>query len=142
MTANVTIVVDEREDALVVSNKALRYRPADAASSGRDRGSWRERARGGGDRDGGGRDGRGRRNDETQPGRRGMVWVLRDGKPTPVRIRIGLSDGTNTEILAGELGEGDLVITAAAAGERAASGPGQAGSRGQRGGRRGPPSIL
>lgn len=44
-------------------------------------------------------------------GERGVVWVLRDGQPTAAPVRIGASDGTYTEILSGDLHEGDQVIT-------------------------------
>lgn len=41
-----------------------------------------------------------------------VVWVLGgpDKKPQPRRIQIGITDGTNTEILRGDLQEGDEVI--------------------------------
>ena len=41
--------------------------------------------------------------------KRGLVYVLRDGKPTPVPVRIGASDGTLTEV-EGPLAENDPVI--------------------------------
>ena len=44
-------------------------------------------------------------------GGRGTVWVLRDGKPVQVSVRTGATDGSYTEILGGELREGDQVIT-------------------------------
>ncbi|MBU1325418.1 MAG: hypothetical protein KJ676_09245, partial [Alphaproteobacteria bacterium] len=44
-------------------------------------------------------------------GGRGTVWVLRDGKPAQVSVRTGATDGSYTEILGGELKEGDEVIT-------------------------------
>lgn len=45
----------------------------------------------------------------------GRVWVLgADGKPSPVEVRTGLTDGTSTEILEGPLKEGDAVIVGAA----------------------------
>jgi HlyD family secretion protein len=37
--------------------------------------------------------------------------VLREGKPAPVRIRVGISDGSLTELVEGECKAGDLVIT-------------------------------
>ena len=40
----------------------------------------------------------------------GRVWVLHDGRPEVVAIRTGLDDGTNTEVIAGNLGTGDRVI--------------------------------
>jgi len=44
-------------------------------------------------------------------GQRGVVWVLRDGEPVQAPVQIGASDGQRTEILSGELREGDQVIT-------------------------------
>jgi HlyD family secretion protein len=41
----------------------------------------------------------------------GRLWQRgTDGQPTPVEVRIGLTDGTSTEILEGPLKEGDEVI--------------------------------
>ena len=39
------------------------------------------------------------------------IWLLRGPTPTPVRVRAGVSDGTNTEIETAELHEGDRVVT-------------------------------
>jgi HlyD family secretion protein len=39
------------------------------------------------------------------------VWVLRNGEPVQVAVRTGATDGSYTEILGGELKEGDQVIT-------------------------------
>ena len=40
------------------------------------------------------------------------VWVLgADGQPQPRRIKVGLSDGSATEVVEGELSEGDVIIT-------------------------------
>jgi HlyD family secretion protein len=42
---------------------------------------------------------------------RGRVWVLDDtGRPTAVDVRVGLSDGTHSEIVGGALQEGSQVI--------------------------------
>jgi HlyD family secretion protein len=46
------------------------------------------------------------------PGQVRRVWVMgADGKPQPRRIKIGLSDGSATEVVEGELSEGDVVVT-------------------------------
>jgi HlyD family secretion protein len=46
------------------------------------------------------------------PGQLRRVWVLgADGNPQPRRIHVGLSDGAATEVLEGDLHEGDVVIT-------------------------------
>ena len=42
--------------------------------------------------------------------RRAPVYKLVDGKPTPVVVRIGASDGTHTEI-SGDVREGDVLVT-------------------------------
>ena len=38
------------------------------------------------------------------------VWVIKDGKPTRVSVKIRVSDDANTEIISDELKPGDLVI--------------------------------
>jgi HlyD family secretion protein len=41
-----------------------------------------------------------------------LVWVLgQDAKPQSRRIKVGLTDGTATEVVEGDLKEGDMVIT-------------------------------
>jgi HlyD family secretion protein len=47
-------------------------------------------------------------------GKRAPVYKLVDGKPEQVVVRVGASDGTRTELLGGELKEGDLVIVGSA----------------------------
>jgi HlyD family secretion protein len=45
----------------------------------------------------------------------GRVYVLADGEPKPREVRLGLTDGTTTELVAGELTEGAEVIIGTAA---------------------------
>jgi len=41
-----------------------------------------------------------------------IVWVLgQDGKPERRRIKVGLTDGASTEVMEGNLVEGEMVIT-------------------------------
>ena len=47
-------------------------------------------------------------------GKRAPVYKLVDGKPEQVVVRLGASDGTRTEVLGGELKEGDQVIVGSA----------------------------
>jgi HlyD family secretion protein len=47
-------------------------------------------------------------------GKRAPVYTLVDGKPEQVIVRLGASDGTKTEVLGGELKEGDQVIVGSA----------------------------
>jgi HlyD family secretion protein len=69
--------------------------------------------------------------------RGGVIYVLRDGKPSPVPVRVGATDGTSTEI-AGPLKPGDEVIVGGGPKPKAqvrspfgGGGPGGAGGGGQ-----------
>jgi HlyD family secretion protein len=46
-----------------------------------------------------------------QPGQ-ARIWVLRDGKPVPIPVVVGLDDDSFTEMVSGDVKPGDLVITA------------------------------
>jgi HlyD family secretion protein len=41
-----------------------------------------------------------------------QIWVLRDGKPVPIPVVVGLDDDNFTEIVSGDVSPNDLVITA------------------------------
>jgi len=99
MTASTEIVVDERDNVLRVTDQALRYSPGGIGAA-----------------------------ITTAPGTGRHVWVLRDGKPIEVSVTIGLDDGNFTEILKGDLQEGDRVITAE---KSDSTGSGQSGSPAQ-----------
>jgi HlyD family secretion protein len=51
-----------------------------------------------------------------------MVWILRDAAPVAVPIKVGVTDGTVTEVAEGDLKDGDDVITEAPNEAGAASG--------------------
>ena len=116
MTANVTFVYADQQDALRTVNAALRFKPspellapgtkpADGAKPALSTTS------------------RGRR-DAAGSGR--TLWVLRDNTPQAVSVKLGITDGAHTQILDSNLREGDLVITDMAGGSGAApSGGGQ-----------------
>jgi HlyD family secretion protein len=71
-------------------------------------------------------------------GKRGVVWVLRDGKPTPITVRIGAGDGSATQIMSRQLKPGDQVITGGGPRARPDVRGGGFGGPGGRGGPRGP----
>ena len=156
MTATVTVTTARLENVLRVPNAALRYRPA-ASQNGDASGAGRRRNRdagvepaqanannganngtnngannGASDRDNGGP-------------RSGRVFVLRDGRPQYVRVRILGTDGSNTAVEAPELRDGVEVITdevdesaARTAGAAPAGGSGGGGGGGRSGGGRSP----
>jgi HlyD family secretion protein len=119
MTANLTITIDERNNVLKVPNAALRFMPQDASSqrSGSGNGNWQGRRQTSGNGDSSGRSPNGDSQfaPPTAPvlaGQTRIVWVLGpDGKPQRRRIKVGLTDGAATEVVEGNLQEGEMVIT-------------------------------
>ncbi|MCL4850780.1 MAG: efflux RND transporter periplasmic adaptor subunit, partial [Bryobacteraceae bacterium] len=111
MTANVTAIVAQREDVLSVPNAALRFRPESAGGE-----------------------------DAQKPARAGYqtVWKVTGEGLVPVSVRTGLTDGISSEIVSGELSEGDRVAAASSngAGRASAQAPArsifQAGRTGRR----------
>jgi HlyD family secretion protein len=127
MTASVTITAARKDDALRVANAALRWKGDESAApqepAPQQRPGPPPQARMASAAARGTREGAG----PQAPGRAGRVFKLENGKPVPVQIRVGLSDGQRTEVLEG-LAEGDRVIV----------GGGEAGASGQQQRRRGP----
>jgi len=75
---------------------------------------------------GGGGGGAGR---DPQSGSPGRVWIMDGDKLKPVQLTLGISDGASTEVLRGDLSEGqDLVIGAAGAAARPGTGQGSSGA--------------
>ena len=121
MTANLTITIDERNNVLKVPNAALRFTPQDAnrqrtnAGAGQGQGQGQGRRRQQGDNasgDGGQQNQFAPASAPVLPGQVRVVWVLgQDGTPQRRRITTGLSDGSATEVVDGDLKEGDMVIT-------------------------------
>ncbi len=174
MTANVSVLVEQREDVLKIPAAALRFRPPVSARKGKGRestpastapaggtasagaalaargaaaDSMRGALRNGGPTvggraserwargTGGGASGAAQRGRQARKGtgaaagaagtgapageasvapayRAGMVYVLRDGKPAPIPVLTGLSDGTSVEVKSERIQEGDAVIVA------------------------------
>ena len=94
MTAYVTIGVQSRDDVLLVPNAALRFKPAEAVvdkASGGDKAAEKMPAA-----EAGG--GKGKK----RAGQGATIHVLAEGKLQPVNVRLGITDGRNTEVLGGE----------------------------------------
>ncbi len=105
MTANVKLIVGEKANVLKVPNAALRFRPAgaraEAKSTGAEtktKGSPPARGASGGSADG-------------KAGVGGRVWRLdADGEPQPIAVTLGITDGTATEVIRGDLKDGEAVV--------------------------------
>jgi len=114
MTANVTFIYAQNNDALRMPNAALRLHMPVTVATGGSTMPVVVAGLGGAGGSGAGAGGR-RRPDATggEPGAQRTVWVLRAGQPVPVPIKTGITDGTYTDVVQGELHEGDDVITEA-----------------------------
>ena len=116
MTANVEFLVSRKEDVLKIPNAALRFRPlaerqpAQVAAAGQAGGPGAAAGGGAGLRGGSPNAGQGSRNREGGVNRQGTVYVLRDQKAIPVRVRLGISDGSSSEVVGGDLKPGDQII--------------------------------
>jgi HlyD family secretion protein len=92
MTANVTLIIEEKSDIVMVPNAALRFRPL-SQSGARSR------------QEGGGRPVSG---DATR--RRASVYILKNDEPLRVGVESGITDGLNTEIISGAEPGMDVVV--------------------------------
>jgi HlyD family secretion protein len=104
MTATAEITTREVPDALLIPNAALRYSPPPAEVESKQKGSLLSQLFPRPTRSRGGRP-------KVEPGPQREVWLLRDGQPQPLTIKVGESDGLRTEVLEGELEPGMALIT-------------------------------
>lgn len=162
MTANVNFIVAQANDALLVPNAALRFKPSpeviaklglndQAGGSGSSRGRRADGASAPRAQLGQG----GRRNRATMTdaqraefrkqraarraanAKKRTLWLLdATGQPKPVTVTVGITDGSVTEIVSGDLKQGAQVITGTGSAS-AASPRGARGGNNRRGGRRG-----
>ena len=85
MTANVSVETEIKQSVLRVPNAALRFKPATAAATPDQKAAKGSKG----------------------PG----VWILENNKPKNVKIKTGISDSNYTEVISGELNEGQQIIT-------------------------------
>lgn len=119
MTATATIVFAEKTDVLALPNAAIRFKPpsemastttpapsvpaaSHSVSAATSDAPPTKKAHGTRSK----RDANGESSERT-------VYVLRGGRPEPIDVKTGLSDGTVTEIVSADIKEGEQVITEA-----------------------------
>lgn len=135
MTANVEFLVSQKNGVLKIPNVAIRFRPPGegleaqqvAGQAGGAAGGTRGGRRTGGERarraaSGGGKDGRSVR-----------VYLLKDRQAVPAQLRLGITDGSYTEVLEGEVEEGQPIIIGASGSGQNSSRSGASGLFGVRG---------
>ncbi|MEI6228112.1 MAG: efflux RND transporter periplasmic adaptor subunit [Methylophilaceae bacterium] len=101
MTAYVNIMITKHDNVMLTPNAALRFKPKQddsQASSGSSADAKNHGQHGG----------------KKKPGQEdlssGKVYVIRDGKLTPIRISLGISDGRFTEFTSKDIKLNDQVI--------------------------------
>lgn len=99
MTANVSIVVAQKDQVIKVPNAALRFVPPKGGGSPLEA------------------DGKTVTGDGGRPVKldaamtSSTIWKqVENGDLAPLSVQTGISDGVSTEILSGDLGEGDLIV--------------------------------
>jgi HlyD family secretion protein len=113
MTANVSIITATKTGAIKIPNAAMRFKWTEEKAA--DRGKTGDPAK------------------KTEvakdaPARKMQVlWILDNDKPRRVQVTAGISDGNFTEILTGDLKEGDAVIIEAVGGAKKSGGAGIGG---------------
>jgi HlyD family secretion protein len=147
MTANVTIEVIRRDNVLLVPNAALRFRPSQATYEALGGTPPNERTAPAG------RALRVEDGEDAPPAEpladreaprtaetfdalfgplepietNGRVWTFDRGELRAVAVRLGISDGQRTELIAGDVSEGVEVVTAVTTGESTTRPPASAG---------------
>jgi HlyD family secretion protein len=116
MTATVSVAVARNDQALRVPSAALSFRPTPEifAAYGRVAGGSRDGSSDGsrGGSGTGSREGAATRSGDSRGGARAQrVWVLADGQLKPIPVKVGVSDGTTTAIVGGDLAENVEVVT-------------------------------
>lgn len=101
MTANVSIEVARKDDALKLPPAALRFRPKLKAEESKDK----RATAGNGSHAGGGKPGE----------RKGVtgqqVYILKENKPVVTTVKTGIANNSSIELVEGAIKEGDEVIT-------------------------------
>lgn len=107
MTAYVNIAVQKREKVLLVPNAALRFKPADAADKKPENGQKTASTAAPGTPPAGAP---GEKKGKKRDGQSGTVYVLEGDEIKPVSVQLGITDNRNTEVVGGELKEGDRIV--------------------------------
>ena len=125
MTAYVSIGVASRQNVLLVPNAALRFKPTDVTGNNGDRAAAappsgpKPASEGSGESKG-----KSRKRDSAS----GTVYIVEKDELKPVSVQTGITDNRNTEVLGGDLKEGDKVVV----GENVATATGKPSSVGMR----------
>jgi HlyD family secretion protein len=134
MTANITVFTQEIQNAMLISAKATRFKPDSSlykkytieggrSSGGQRKGDMRIGSASPKDSTGVNRKGKRDSGQTVETAKTAMVWIKKDSTLTRRRIKIGLSDDTNVQVLSG-LSANDEVVSGSHTAETATKGSG------------------
>lgn len=109
LTANVKFIQDQRKGVLSVPNAALRFLPDASAIPEKYHDELAKAA-------------------AMRTGKERILWVASGNSVRPVTVKLGLNDGVMTEILSGDLKEGDEIVSGIASTQAITSKSGASGS--------------
>ena len=98
MTAYVNVVIADKKSIPLVPNAALRYKPTKNITKEEQEGMKQNGQ------------GKPKGKSENKDGNFGMVYILKDGVPKPLKVQLGITDNRFTEILSDNLVVGDKII--------------------------------
>lgn len=120
MTANVSIVLDRRDNAIAIPNAALRYKPSSGgppssgpAMGGPPSGGMASSSESKGEGKGKGPSSKrseAKAEEKSDGPSSKTIYVLENGEPKAVEVQVGLTDGVTTEAISG-IDEGTEVVT-------------------------------
>jgi HlyD family secretion protein len=125
MTTNLTFEIARRDEVIKIPNAAMRYAPQSRRSGGGGGGRGRGNANGNANQQVDSNSALANTSDDFEgpngvapptspvlPGQTRIVWTVDANKNLqPHRIKIGISDGTSTEMVEGDLKEDDVLVT-------------------------------
>jgi HlyD family secretion protein len=119
LTANVNFIVGERKNVLLVPNAALRWVPLTDQIAPEFRIVKKKKK------------GTGSSSQDKSPAAaaqekqaRGVIWVPQGSQVRPIKVKLGLSDGSLTEVASTKLKEGEPVVVGEVEKQASESGPG------------------
>jgi HlyD family secretion protein len=108
MTTNVEFLISRKTGVLKIPNMAIRFRPPWEKQEAQD--VIRQAGRGSGGGAGRRRARAAQADPERKDGRLVKIYVLRNYQAVPVEVRVGITDGSYTELIEGEIAEKEPVI--------------------------------
>ncbi len=111
MTATADIVVSHVKNALLIPNTALRFVPPKKESPEKEQGLLNailpHHPKG-----------REKQESHVSQGQERTVWILRNGRPSPVSITVGKTDGKMSQVITGDITPGMRLLTGVIIGQK------------------------